>query len=31
MNKEDNIYVAGHTGMVGSAIYRQLKKHNFEI
>ena len=30
MNKEDNIYVAGHTGMVGSAICRQLKKHNFE-
>jgi len=30
MNKEDNIYVAGHTGMVGSAICRQLKKRNFE-
>jgi len=24
MNKSDKIYIAGHTGMVGSAIYRKL-------
>ena len=28
--KKDNIYVAGHTGMVGSAICRQLKKENYK-
>ena len=26
MNKEDRIYVAGHKGMVGSALMRKLKK-----
>jgi len=26
MNKNDKIYVAGHTGLVGSAIMRRLKK-----
>ncbi|ALL04406.1 GDP-fucose synthetase [Pedobacter sp. PACM 27299] len=29
MNKEDKIYVAGHRGMVGSAILRQLKLEGF--
>ena len=29
MNKKDNIYVAGHTGMVGSSICRKLKKEKF--
>lgn len=29
MNKNDKIYVAGHTGMVGSAIVRCLKKHSY--
>lgn len=32
MNKEDKIYIAGHRGMVGSAIKRKLEKegcHNF--
>jgi GDP-L-fucose synthase len=29
MNKEAKIYVAGHRGMVGSAIYRQLQKQGF--
>ena len=28
--KKDKIYIAGHNGMVGSAIYRRLKKENFE-
>jgi GDP-L-fucose synthase len=26
MEKNDRIYIAGHTGMVGSAIFRELKK-----
>lgn len=30
MNKTDKIYVAGHRGMVGSAIVRKLKKEGFE-
>ena len=30
MNKYDKIYIAGHRGMVGSAIYRNLKKQGFE-
>lgn len=30
MKSDDNIYVAGHTGMVGSAICRQLKNENFK-
>lgn len=29
MEKEDKIYVAGHCGMVGSAIVRQLKKQGY--
>ena len=27
--KNDSFYVAGHTGMVGSAIIRALKKNNY--
>ncbi|HDL01457.1 MAG TPA: GDP-L-fucose synthase [candidate division Zixibacteria bacterium] len=30
MNKSDKIYVAGHNGMVGSAIVRLLKKRGFD-
>ena len=30
MNRNDKIYVAGHRGMVGSALVRQLKKRGFE-
>lgn len=29
MNKEDKIYVAGHTGLVGSAFVRQLKDRGY--
>jgi GDP-L-fucose synthase len=29
MNKTDKIFVAGHNGMVGSAIVRQLQKNGF--
>jgi GDP-L-fucose synthase len=29
MNKNDKIYVAGHTGLVGSAIVRTLEKNGF--
>ncbi len=29
MNKDDTIYIAGHNGMVGSAIVRALKKRGF--
>jgi GDP-L-fucose synthase len=29
MNKESKIYIAGHTGMVGSAILRKLKSEGF--
>ena len=29
LNKKSLIYVAGHTGMVGSSIVRVLKKNNF--
>jgi GDP-L-fucose synthase len=29
MQKESKIYVAGHKGMVGSAIYRKLKKEGY--
>ncbi|MDR6940557.1 GDP-L-fucose synthase [Mucilaginibacter pocheonensis] len=29
MEKHDKIYIAGHQGMVGSAIYRKLKKEGF--
>ncbi len=34
MNKESKIYIAGHLGMVGSAIHRKLEKegyHNFVL
>ncbi len=30
MEKKDKIYVAGHNGMVGSAIYRKLKEEGYE-
>ncbi len=30
MNKEDKIYVAGHNGMVGSALVRKLKTLGFQ-
>ncbi|HNA01618.1 MAG TPA: NAD-dependent epimerase/dehydratase family protein, partial [Ferruginibacter sp.] len=30
MKKTDKIYVAGHNGMVGSAIVRALQKQGFE-
>ena len=30
MNKKDKVYVAGHRGMVGSAIVRKLKKEGFD-
>ncbi|MDB5252974.1 MAG: GDP-L-fucose synthase, partial [Flaviaesturariibacter sp.] len=30
MNKEDKIFVAGHRGMVGSAIVRKLQEEGFE-
>lgn len=30
MNKHDKIYLAGHTGLVGSAIGRKLKKEGFQ-
>lgn len=30
MNKKSKIYIAGHRGMVGSAIHRQLKHQGFE-
>src|SRR6187402_159127 len=30
MDKKDKIYIAGHRGMVGSAIHRRLKKDGFE-
>lgn len=29
MNKEDKIYIAGHRGMVGSAIWRNLKAEGY--
>ena len=29
MNKDSKIYIAGHTGMVGSAIHRKLKEDGF--
>jgi GDP-L-fucose synthase len=29
MNTSDKIYIAGHRGMVGSAIFRKLKKEGF--
>ncbi|HYE53809.1 MAG TPA: GDP-L-fucose synthase [Chitinophagaceae bacterium] len=30
MNKQDKIYIAGHRGMVGSAIVRKLQKEGFQ-
>ncbi len=30
MNKQDKIYVAGHRGMVGSAIMRELQKQGYD-
>lgn len=30
MNKHDKIYIAGHRGMVGSAIYRKLQSMGYE-
>lgn len=30
MKKEDKIYVAGHRGMVGSAVVRKLKQEGYE-
>ncbi|MEC8853950.1 MAG: NAD-dependent epimerase/dehydratase family protein, partial [Bacteroidota bacterium] len=30
MNKTDRIYIAGHNGMVGSAIIRKLKSEGYE-
>ncbi|MFI5154416.1 MAG: GDP-L-fucose synthase family protein [Chitinophagales bacterium] len=30
MNKKDKIYVAGHRGMVGSAIHRRLQQEGFD-
>lgn len=30
MNKSDKIYVAGHRGLVGSAIVRNLKAKGYE-
>src|SRR5690348_16501864 len=29
MNKTDNIYIAGHRGLMGSAIHRLLKKEGY--
>ena len=29
MNKQDKIYIAGHNGMVGSAIYRKIKSQDY--
>lgn len=29
LNKEDKIYIAGHRGLVGSAIFRELKKQGY--
>jgi len=30
MNKSSKIYIAGHRGMVGSAILRQLQAEGYE-
>lgn len=30
MNKDSKIYLAGHTGLVGSAIYRKLKNEGYK-
>ena len=31
LNKEDKIYVAGHRGLVGSAIVRNLKEKGYQL
>ena len=30
MNKDSKIYIAGHRGLVGSALLRTFKKHGYE-
>ena len=30
MDKTHKIYIAGHTGLVGSAIYRALQKEGYQ-
>ena len=30
INKNSKIYIAGSSGMVGSAIYRKLQKYNYK-
>ena len=30
INKNSKIFVAGHNGMIGSAIVRKLKLHNYK-
>jgi len=30
INKNSRIFLAGHNGMVGSAIFRKLKKLNYK-
>ena len=31
MKKSDNIYIAGHNGLVGSSVYALLKKMDIKI
>ena len=30
MNKNSKIFIAGHNGLVGSAVFRNLKKHGYK-
>ena len=30
ISKNDKVFIAGHNGMVGSAIFRHLKKKNYK-
>jgi len=30
MNKDSKIWVAGHRGLVGSAVIKELEKQNYE-
>ena len=30
MNKYSKIFIAGHNGLVGSAVFRNLKKHGYK-
>ena len=30
MDKKSRIYIAGHTGLIGSAITRRLRKEGFD-